>query len=70
MLERVYYWGQNDFCPVRGMRSVSVGDVVGLGGRFYMVRPLGFGEIPEAELVAYKGLPMEERHFSEFVCGK
>lgn len=62
-LERVFYWGQNDFQPLP-LCSVSVGDVAELGDRFYVCRPLGWAEISEAELTAYENLPRRDRQFS------
>jgi hypothetical protein len=43
-LERVFYYGQNDFQP-RPMPSVSVGDVVRLGGKRWRVASFGFDEV-------------------------
>lgn len=40
-LEKVFYYGQNDFQP-KPIRSVSVGDVILLDGEEYRVDPFGF----------------------------
>ena len=44
VLERIFFWGQNDFQP-RKLPSVSVGDVVRLDGKKYLVAALGFTEV-------------------------
>jgi hypothetical protein len=49
-LERIFYWGQNDFQPVKEMASVSVGDVVECFGKYYKVASTGFNEISKEEL--------------------
>lgn len=45
-LDQVFYLGQNDHQP-KPMRSVSVGDVIRWGEKRYVVKPLGFAEVPE-----------------------
>lgn len=53
VLGMAFEYGQNEFQP-RQMPSVSVGDVVELGGRrFFMVMPMGFKEISKK---AYRSL--------------
>jgi len=49
LLERAFYYGQNDIQPKK-QRSVSVGDVVRWKGRRFIARTLGFEEI-EADYV-------------------
>lgn len=44
-LERVFYWGQNDFEPVPRRCSVSCGDVVRYDGKRWEVMPCGFKQI-------------------------
>jgi hypothetical protein len=44
-LELVFYWGQNDFQPVKGSPSVSVGDVIEFLDKEYKVEPVGFKEL-------------------------
>lgn len=63
-LERVFYWGQNDFQPLPCC-SVSVGDVAELDGRYYICRPAGWAEISQAELTAYEALSRRDRQFSD-----
>ncbi len=44
-LEKVFYWGQNDFNPVKGSPSVSVGDIIHFLNRKFKVESVGFKEI-------------------------
>lgn len=53
VLELVFKWGQNDFQP-RQCPSVSVGDVAQLGHRYFMVMPVGWGEISKDEFDSLK----------------
>lgn len=46
ILERIFYYGQNDFQPQK-VCSVSVGDVIELDGTYHMVCPVGFKEITQ-----------------------
>ena len=48
ILERIFHWGQNDFQP-RQLPSVSVGDVVRMKGKRFMVVAVGFKEIGKDE---------------------
>ena len=59
-LERVFYYGQNDFQP-RPYPSLSVGDVVKVEGRNFLVKSLGFGELTEEELAKWVATPQRER---------
>jgi hypothetical protein len=43
-LERVFYWGQNDFQPQR-TPSVSCGDIIRYEGRRYLMKAIGFEEV-------------------------
>jgi hypothetical protein len=69
LLERIYYWGQNDFQP-RQCCSVSMGDVAQIDRKFYICQSTGWKEITPAELEEYKKIPQRERSFSEFVRPK
>ena len=70
LLERIFYWGQNDFQAVPGRCSVSVGDVAEVYGKFYIVRDIGWAEISAADLELYKQIPRRDRTFSEYVRPK
>ena len=48
-LDHIFYYGQNDFQPVANHCSVSVGDIIRLGGKRYRVDAVGFTEIPTVE---------------------
>ena len=41
-LERIFYWGQNDFQPVAGRCSVSMGDIVRYNGQRWLCAMVGF----------------------------
>jgi hypothetical protein len=41
ILERVFYWGQNDFQPQQ-FPSVSAGDVIEYEDKLYLISPRGF----------------------------
>lgn len=44
-LEKIFYYGQNDFQPVEGRCSVSMGDVIRFNGSRYEVAMFGFEEV-------------------------
>lgn len=69
ILDRVFYWGQNDFQP-QMMPSVSVGDVIeirteiGPGSWFneyWMVEDFGFRKMARHEFHIYSEMTREER---------
>jgi hypothetical protein len=60
LLESVFYYGQNDFQPQQHP-SVSVGDVVELDSKYYLVMGIGFKEITQAELQNYMQLDRRGR---------
>jgi hypothetical protein len=45
VLDRTFYWGQNDF-QNKPCRSVSVGDIIRLNGRRFVVKNVGFAQVP------------------------
>lgn len=48
ILELIYKHGQNEFQPMPNP-SISVGDIIELEGRYFMVRPFGFSEISKED---------------------
>ena len=46
-LNLAWHWGQNETQP-REHCSVSVGDVIRMDGKRYMVKPFGFEEVTDA----------------------
>lgn len=66
LLERIFYWGQNDFQP-RQCCSVSMGDVAEIDGIFYLCCAVGWKAITREELEEYKKIPQRDRAWSEFV---
>ena len=78
ILEAVFVQGQNDFNPVLGVASVSVGDVIelpeGLAVRLdlftvghWVVTPEGFKPLTDTELAEYAAIPVLDRTWSKFV---
>lgn len=57
ILEEVFYWGQNDFQPVEGCYSVSVGDIICLNDKKVIVLGVGFKEICDEQYQEYIALP-------------
>lgn len=49
-LDRIFYWGQNDFQPDGTRVSVSAGDVIRFQGKRYLVKFLGYEEIGNEQL--------------------
>jgi len=49
-LERIFYWGQNDFQSIADRCSVSVGDIVDYFGKYYLIKITGWKEISFEEL--------------------
>ena len=44
-LEKIFYYGQNDFQPVKDRCSVSAGDVIRFNGMRFEVAMFGFEEV-------------------------
>jgi hypothetical protein len=63
-LEQIFYYGQNDFQPVEGRCSVSVGDVIRFNGSRFLVKGVGFKEVKEDE--HNRPLTREERFDMSF----
>lgn len=61
-LEKVYYYGQNDFQPQQHP-SVSKGDVVTIGEDRWLCESLGFRKLTESEYEEYTDTPRRDRHF-------
>jgi len=61
VLEEVFYWGQNDFQPVKGCYSVSVGDIICWNDKKIMVMAVGFEELSDTDYQEYTALPDAER---------
>lgn len=55
ILNLVYHYGQNDFQPIYNKPSVSVGDVIELDGKYWMVAPIGFKSITQEEFDSLEG---------------
>ena len=68
VLERVFYYGQNDFQP-QNICSVSVGDVVEHEGKYFMCAVTGWIEITPETLAEYKKLPRGYRSLAVIATG-
>src|ERR1039458_9143147 len=62
VLERVFFYGQNDFQP-QNVCSVSCGDVAEGEGNYYLCCFVGWQLISEEALEAYKKIPRRDRSF-------
>lgn len=65
-LEKIFYYGQNDFQPQR-ICSVSVGDVVEYGDRLYLCQPMGYREITAQEYEEFIDLDLNKRRLSHLI---
>ena len=61
ILGAVFYYGQNEFQEVANCCSVSVGDVVNLRGKRWLVLPFGFSEMMDKEWEEYCSIPRLDR---------
>lgn len=61
-LDLVFYYGQNDFQP-RQMSSVSVGDIIYLNGKKFLIKGAGFKELSEEDYQNFCNLPQRDRSF-------
>lgn len=61
-LDLVFKYGQNDFQPQK-IYSVSVGDVVHLGGKRFRVGGCGWNELTEGQYKEYLSISRRDRHF-------
>lgn len=62
-LELIFRYGQNDFQPIPGIYSASVGDVVEYNDQLYMVKALGFKQISLLEYEEFVNLDERKRWF-------
>ena len=65
-LDEVFRLGQNEFQPVPGRCSVSVGDVIEMGGKYHIVEPVGFREMPPEEFALYKAMDRDKRYLHRY----
>ena len=70
LLERIFYWGQNDFQPVCNRCSVSMGDVAEINGMFFVYQSMGWKQLSAEQLEEYRAVDRHDRTFSEFVRPK
>lgn len=67
ILERVFYWGQNDFQPKQKC-SVSCGDVIQWDGENYLVCSIGFRKMTPDQMSEYKAIVRRDRPFYALEC--
>ena len=60
-LENIFYFGQNDFQPVKDRYSVSVGDVVLFENKFHVVMMVGFKELTKEQYEEYINIDVDNR---------
>ena len=63
LLDQVFYYGQNDFQP-RQLPSVSVGDVIYLNDKKFLIKGTGFKELSDEEYEAFCNIPQRDRNFA------
>jgi hypothetical protein len=66
-LALIFHYGQNDFQPVAGVCSVSVGDVIDYYGTPFVVMPFGFAEWSRDRVAEYERTPRADRW--QFIYG-
>ena len=66
LLEEAFQHGQNEFQPVPGVCSVSVGDVALHAGRYWLVTAMGFTEISREQYEQLLCAPRRERMLMVF----
>jgi hypothetical protein len=65
-LNEIFYWGQNDFQPLN-CRSVSMGDIIYLNNKRFVICAIGFKEINDSEYEEYCNTPPRDRMFLPMV---
>ena len=60
-LEYIFQEGQNDSNPVPGVCSVSVGDVLFMGGGIYICEPASWRELTAKELYQYVNMDRNQQ---------
>lgn len=65
-LEKIFYYGQNDFQPLP-ICSVSVGDVVEYNDELYLCQPMGFSKITAQEYDEFANTDRDQRRLSPLI---
>ena len=65
-LDSVFTYGQNDFQPLPGVRSLMVGDLIEFNGSYHLIQSFGFKTLTEAEMDEYMALSPDDRRWSDF----
>ena len=67
LLDLVFYYGQNEFQPLRDRYSVSCGDVIELhDGSLHVVASVGFKQISPEQFEKYKLMERLDRSFAGY----
>lgn len=60
-LDQVFHWGQNDFQPIAGKCSVSVGDVIQMDGHKFRVDSASFHQFTDEDYQSYLAMDRGQR---------
>ena len=66
LLDKVFIFGQNDKQPIEKVCSVSAGDVIQNGERYFLILSTGFQEISEEQLHKYRSIERRDRFLVYF----
>jgi len=66
LFELVFKYGQNDFQPIDGVRSLMVGDLIFFNGQYALIKALGFNVLSEEQLTQYLLTHPDKRRWSEW----
>ena len=69
LLEGVFMWGQNEVQPISGVYSVSVGDIIYLNGKRFLILATGFKEMSDADYEGYLKLDLRGRNVFAYGFG-
>lgn len=61
ILDKIYYYGQNDFQPVKDRCSVSMCDVIEFNNQMWLVDGCGFKQLSPEQFEEYKNTTRLER---------
>jgi len=62
LLEAIFHWGQNEMQNVRGVCSVSMGDVAEIKGKYFLCLAVGWSEMNPEQFEAYKAADKDQRY--------
>ncbi len=62
----VFKYGQNDFQPVPGVRSLMVGDLIHFDDSYVLIQSFGFKKLTDEEVTEYLEMTPDDRRWSKF----